>query len=601
MCGIAGIVSPRIGSLQGNLEKMRDAILERGPDGSGIKVYGTCGLVHTRLSIVDIAGGSQPMTTHDNRYTITFNGELYGYKDLKRSLDYPFKTDSDTEVVLALYVKHGASMLKFINGMFAFAIWDNKEKTLFCARDRFGEKPFYYAINQQREFSFSSSSRSLLESGIPTTNINSKAIGHFLQKLYVHPSESIYQDINTLQAGQYLIYTDSKLTVKSYWTMPSTDETVGLSEASEKLTYLLYESVKKQLVADVPLGAFLSGGLDSSTIVASAAKLCPQLTTLTYRMGGGLDEGDYARLVANQYQTNHIEMFDESYHLPDLMLKMAEVYDEPFADSSNIPTYLICKEARKHCKVVLTGDGADELFGGYTGRYRPLVYMNAVNNSSQVSKLAQFIAVKLINKIRPSQQLWQRSLGLQYSLTGKTVTDALDASYNFFSGSELSAFGFNKRTFEYPLALEGNVNDGLKIDASNYMPGDILVKTDKASMAHGLELRSPFLDKELAEFVISLPSNLKIDHERDKILLRNTYEHLWPKKVQGRSKQGFGSPVEKWLKSDEIKSMAHNYLANDKKIHSYVPSGLIDKYKNQSSYQTWALLNLSIWLEQASL
>lgn len=598
MCGIAGIISPRVGSLHVNLEKMRDAILERGPDGSGIKVSGICGLVHTRLSIVDIAGGAQPMSSEDNRYTITFNGELYGYKDLKRSLNYPFKTDSDTEVLLALYVKHGPSMLNFINGMFAFAIWDNLEKTLFCARDRFGEKPFYYSINKQKELAFSSSSRSLLESGVPSLNINTQAIGHFLQKLYVHPSESIYQDVKTLQPGQYLIYSGSELTVKSYWVMPRTDETVGLSEASEKLTYLLNESVKKQLVADVPLGAFLSGGLDSSTIVASAAKLTPKLTTLTYRMGGGLDEGDYAQLVSKQYKTNHIEMFDEAYHLPDLMLKMAEVYDEPFADSSNIPTYLICKEARKHCKVVLTGDGADELFGGYTGRYRPLVHMSAADKSSQVIKLAQFIAVKLMNKVRPSQQLWQRSLGLKYSLERKTVAEALDASYNFFSGAELLEFGFNNRAFDYPLDLEGNVNDGLKIDALNYMPGDILVKTDKASMANGLELRSPFLDKELAEFVISLPSNLKVDHERDKILLRNTYEHLWPKKVQGRGKQGFGSPVENWLKTSDMQCMTQTYLANDKKIHSHIPSGLIDKYKNQSSYQTWALLNLSIWLEQ---
>ncbi len=600
MCGIAGIVSPQINNLFKNLNAMKPGILSRGPDGDDTYMADGCGLVHTRLSIIDVEGGKQPMSSNDNRYTITFNGEIYGYLEHRKNLYYPFKTESDTEVLLALYIKYGPAMLDKITGMFAFAIWDNVEKTLFCARDRFGEKPFYYALNNQNDFIFSSSLKSIIATELIEPEIEPKSIYQYLNKLYVGPKETIYKNISTLLPGHSLLFCPTGLKIERYWNIPLTNESINLSDAREKFVSLLGTAVDGQMVADVPLAAFLSGGLDSSTITSIAAEKCPQLTTLTYRMQGEHDEGEYAKVVAQQYKTNHIEMFDESHYLPDLVLKMADVYDEPFADSSSIPTYLICKEAKKHSKVILTGDGADELLGGYTSRYNPLIHMLGANNSPHMAKLVQYLMLRVGNKIAPTDKKWQQSLGLKYSISNFSIGDALDKSYTFFNDFELEEFGIKRERDDVGFPLEGNMNDALKMDSLNYMPADILVKTDRASMANGVELRSPFLDKDLAEFVMSLPSNMKIDLKKDKILLREAFESKWPKKVQGRGKQGFGPPIERWLKNKDMKAMVESYLSPNMKINSYLPQELVQRYSTDNSHKTWALLNLSVWLEHAN-
>lgn len=598
MCGIAGIVSGRVSALSENLERMKDSIAHRGPDGEGILVKEGCALVHTRLSIVDLAGGSQPMSSHNGRYTITFNGEIYGFKKLRSTLNYVFESDSDTEVLLALYLEFGSAMLDHIKGMFAFAIWDDREKILFCARDRLGEKPFYYATTEQGDFVFASELSAIVESGLVTPTIDPDSIYHYLRKLYVDPGKTIYKNVSSLAPGNSLELSPSDLTVKRYWKFPSVKESVSLSAARDELVSLLDSAVSEQMVADVPLGAFLSGGLDSSTIVSSAVNHTSNLTTLTYRMAGGLDEGDYARSVANIYDTNHIEMWEEHHSLPDLILKMADVYDEPFADSSAIPTYLICEHARKHCKVVLTGDGADELFGGYVDRYRPIVHMLNGDRADKLQNITQFICYKVANKIYPSTNFWQRSVGADFNVTGKNVSEALDSTYGFFSHAELASFGMEKPLVLYDIDLDGTVNDALKIDSSNYMPGDILVKTDRASMANGLELRAPFLDRDVVEFVMSLPGDLKITSSRDKILLREAFESRWPKKVQGRGKQGFGAPVERWLETPAMRAMINDYLGDGTNIRAILPDGLVDKYRYEGGYKAWTLLTLAVWLEK---
>lgn len=598
MCGIAGIVSDNIQGLRPNLDAMRRAIAHRGPDGHGETIIGNCGLVHTRLSIVDLEGGKQPMCSDDERYTITFNGEIYGYKKLRDQLKYNFQTHSDTEVILALYKAYGKDMLDKLTGMYAFAIWDKVDGTLFCARDRFGEKPFYYAKGTDGSFIFASEVKSVVASGLTRQEIDPDSISHYLQKLYVHPSRSIYKDIVPLRPGNYLIYRDGTVTTGSYWDFPVAQSQISFSDAREKLVALLNRAIDDQLIADVPLGAFLSGGLDSSTVVAVSAGKVPQLTTLSYRIRGELDEGEYAKAVAERYGTRHIEMHEESHNLPDLMLRMAKVYDEPFGDSSNIPTYLICEQARRHCKVVLTGDGADELFGGYVTKYRSLIHMINNRNRSSLVNAADYLLTRVANKLRPTAAGWQRTFGLQLAVGNHSIASGLDRAYSFFEDDELRRHGLQKSTAsDAPINFDGTLNDALKIDLRNYMAGDILVKTDRASMANGIELRAPFLDRELTEFVISLPTSMKIDLQRDKKLLRDAFESQWPPKVQSRGKQGFGAPVEKWLAEPAIVRMTEEYLADGSRISSLIDPQLIRNHRAARSYKTWALLMLSIWLE----
>lgn len=597
MCGIAGIVSLDGASYRGALERMADALSHRGPDDWGQHVSEGIGLIHTRLSIVDLDGGHQPMASVDGRYIITFNGEIYGYKDIRRTLNYDFKTNSDTEVILALYMEFGADMMSYINGMFAFAIWDSVEKRLFCARDRFGEKPFYYSLVNGRTFVFASEIKSLLESRMIRPTIDERSLAHYLRTLYVHPFHSIYKEITTLKPGHYLEYKMGQIRETRYWEPPGTMPAITMTQAVEEIRERLVRAVERQLVADVPVGAFLSGGLDSSTVVAAAAKLKPDLMTLSYRFKSGLDEGVYAKAVADVYRTQHIELVEQDYDLLDIMKKLSEIYDEPFADSSSIPTYLICQEARKHCKVVLTGDGADELFGGYVWKYRPLFYQHAHGNKNIITQVALLILFKTLHRVTKRAAFAYISTGYQNNLKGRSLGEGMDDLYWFFSREEIHAMGISSPTYSEEGAPLQDLNDVFKSDLGNYMPGDILVKTDRASMASGLELRAPFLDKDLAEYVIGLPAALKFDSKRDKIALRETFADAWPALVRNRGKQGFGSPIGSWLSRPEMREAKAYYLSKERRIARLLDSKELERYRESNSSRAWALLTLSIWCE----
>lgn len=600
MCGIAGIVSGRIEDLRSSLAHMRDAISHRGPDGHGEFIQPGCGLLHTRLSIVDLAGGHQPMVSHDGRYAVTFNGEIYGFRQLRVGLDYEFRTQSDTEVILALYRRHGPDMLSRLPGMFAFAIWDNVERTLFCARDRFGEKPFFYAQSREGDFLFASEVKALLASGLVDDGIELESVSHYLRKLYVHPHSSIFRQVRPLRPGHSLLLRDGRTSVRRYWSYPRTAEGITPDDAREELTTKLEEAVDRQLVADVPIGAFLSGGLDSSTVVAAASKRVPQVTTLCYRIEGELDESEYARSVADLYSTRHIEMAEDRRDLPELLQAMASVYDEPFADSSNIPTWLICRQARQHCKVVLTGDGADELFGGYVEKYRGLLHMLGKRSRPRLANLADLAVSRVLARMSGADAWKLRAKGAGLALRTHTMAEALDSAYGFFDAADLASHGLpvSTRPADEGMHLDGSLNDAFKLDMDDYMAGDILVKTDRASMANGIELRAPFLDRDLAEFVISLPARMKIDMKGDKKLLREAYSRQWPRKVRTRAKQGFGAPVERWLATPAVRELTMSHLHRGSRLCSLIDPDLVVRYREGSSYRTWILLTLALWLER---
>ncbi|MGM0588347.1 MAG: asparagine synthase (glutamine-hydrolyzing) [Bacteroidota bacterium] len=605
MCGIAGIVAPNSYRYSTIVKKMTDSIRHRGPDGEGFKQLDGCYLGHRRLSIVDIDGGEQPMPSCDNQSWIVFNGEIYGYQDIKKRLsNYPYCTQSDTEVILALYKKYGEKLSQYLPGMFSFAIWDNQQRQLIAARDRFGEKPFYYAWGNNGEFIFASEIKAILATGLVQTTINEEALAHYLQYLYVAPNTSIYNEIQALPPAHQLIYQDGNLHIRRFWDFPVTNPDITEDEAIQTFRTLLANSVEKQLVADVPVGAFLSGGLDSTTVAYEASKKNFQLNTYAFGFGDEINELPYAKTASKAYKTDHHELDARDYKLPDLMYKMAEVYDEPFADSSCIPTYLIAKEASKQEKVILSGDGADELLGGYDFWYHYLASVEKDFNTQWLQHLPKSIihgfgqTTNLIGW-KTLENKFKRFL---FRSKFSHIVQVQRLVRQYFDKNELSELGVtSNRTIFNDLDVDDfdTLNDVLKNDMSSYMPGDILVKTDRASMANSLEIRAPFLDHELAEFCISLPSNFKFDESVTKKILRNAYKHEWPVSIRNRSKQGFGAPISNWLKAPDMQQLKNKImLDHNNKLFDLIDFKKAQKYSNRNNYQTWTLLVLGIWLEK---
>lgn len=624
MCGIAGIVAENSKRYEVRLRGMTEKLTHRGPDAEGFYFFENCALGHRRLSIIDLKTGDQPMTidnivsSQDPRFrfsagaldasklAVVFNGEIYGYKEIKKQLsDYKFQTTSDTEVILALYQKYGEEMMPYLPGMFAFALWDDREQKLFCARDRFGEKPFYYARGKNEEFIFASEIKAIIASGLINPVLDLKSIACYLKHLYIYPTRTTYRNVYILPAGHKLIWKNGKVKIERYWRLPAVDKKITLDEATSVFKDLLNKAVQRQLVADVPLGALLSGGLDSSTIVAIASKFKPKIKTFSFAFRDSINEAPFAREIAIKYDTDHIELFDDREDLGELLIKMQEIYDEPFGDSSNIPTYLISKLARRHTKVVLTGDGGDELFGGY-GWYKPFLYINSNGGAFLRSELARFVS-RALRRISGSNLLLQKVMGARFKKEFSSAIEVHLVGENVILSNkeigDLGLEGFDEKMSYQPGWQETNdLNDIFRCDLENYITGDILVKTDRASMANGLELRAPFLDIDFASFCVSLPYQLKVSKESDKIILRRAVGDLWTRSIGKRAKQGFGAPIAKWLNDKSVAALKEDYLRNPKrKIFDIISFGAVQSLSAKNNYKTWALLNLSLWLEYRAL
>jgi asparagine synthase (glutamine-hydrolysing) len=606
MCGIAGIVAPNARSYRDRLGKMIGALRTRGPDDSGIRDFGGCILGHTRLSIVDLETGQQPMLSADSGTGITFNGEIYGYKSIRSGISgYPFRTSSDTEVILALHRKYGAGLLPHLPGMFAFGLWDDRGKELLCARDRFGEKPLFYCYGPRGEFLFASEIKALLASGLVRPVLNRNAVVRYLISLYVHPHETIYGNIHALPPARFLLFRDGQTRLTRYWNPPPETAGLRMEDAVGRFEDLLDRAVARQLVADVEVGAFLSGGLDSSTVVAIARRHVDRIKTFSFGFEDSASELPFARQVAGMYGTEHIELGDEKVDVGELLWHMQEVYDEPFGDSSNIPTYLISKLARRHVKVVLTGDGGDELLGGYSYWYKPLLFMQSRERVHFLQKWLFRHAIRLGNRLGIPGDSWRhRLLGASYSGTFGTIAEAHISQTRYFTDAQVAAIWSGSESPVESLSVPGRyaggtVDDAMRMDLETYMPGDILVKIDRASMANGLELRAPFLDFEFAEFCISLPYQLKLDRRRDKRILAEAFGKDWPPGFYGRRKQGFGAPVSRWLSRESVRSLKETHLCNPKgKIFSLLSYDRTRAIVRQDDYQTWALLVLALWMDR---
>jgi asparagine synthase (glutamine-hydrolysing) len=577
----------------------------RGPDESGTYFFKNCALGHARLSIVDPITGQQPMLSPTEPVAITFNGEIYGYKSFRASLDgFPFRTTSDTEVILALYQRYREKMFSQLPGMFAFALWDNRRQQLLCARDRFGEKPFFYALGREGEFLFASEIKALLASGLVEPILNREAIAHYLKYLYVHPHKTVYQNIYTLPPAHFLLYRDGRESLERYWHLPDPRNDIGITEAAEELARLFDRAVSACLVADVPVGAFLSGGLDSSTVVAVASRHKARLKTFSFGFEDTASELPFARKVADLYETEHVELAGQETDVGTLLVAMQDAFDEPFADSSNIPTYLISKLARRHTKVALTGDGADELLAGYSSWYNPLLHMRTAGR--KYTDLAFFfcLGAKLARRagVRLDIAVQHKLAGMEYRRRYRSVLQAHAAQRQYFTDTEVEQFGLSpsgKKTASSAKHDCDTIDDALRMDIEDYLPGDILVKVDRASMANGLEVRAPFLDVDFASFCISLPYRLKINTEHGKLVLRRAMENLWPPSVRTRGKQGFGAPVNQWLTADSVAALKEEYL-NDcrQQLFSLLPFESTRSAANHNDYKTWILLVLALWMDK---
>lgn len=596
MCGIAGILSENIGTNFEIVTGMVQSIRHRGPNGQNVRQFSQACLGHARLSIIDLQNGTQPMSTLSDDVAITFNGEIYNYKEIKEQSSYDFKTSSDTEVLLALYLEQGTNFVPKLLGMFAFAIWDRRSNSIFCARDRFGEKPFFYALGKNNEFIFSSEIKAIISTGLVDCSLDEESLSHYLQRLYVPSDRTIYKNIHVLRPGHQLLASSGKITVKKYWTIPSLQD-ISFETATLQLKSLLKQAVERQMISDVEIGAFLSGGLDSSTIVSFMSQKSKGFKTFSFGLTGEKNELSFAKEVSQLYGTNHFELTEDGSGIADLILKMGNIYDEPFADSSNIPTYLISSFASRYVKVVLSGDGADELLGGYSFWYKPLSHI-----TESYSDLSYFGVrlLGLINRVTLKNKKFKNVVdGKSLHRKFGTIAESRINQNHYFSNEEIESLGIKPFHKKVEIPVSHTLNDALFIDTLDYLPGDILTKTDRASMANGLEIRSPFLDPNLAEFCLSLPASFKVDSNIDKKLLRASCSHLWPESIRNRRKQGFGADVKSWLNKSDVQLLIKEYLLNpNKKMFKKLNFDVVQSYAlGSQNYQTWALLNLSIWFE----
>ena len=619
MCGIAGFVSHDEHRDRREahevLARMCRVISHRGPDDQGTFVNRRVALGMRRLSIIDLAGGHQPMSGCDDALTIIFNGEIYNFRELQEQLEkrgHQFKTQSDTEVIVHAYEEFGAGCVNHLRGMFAFAIWDARKRELFIARDRAGKKPLYYAITSAGSFVFGSELKSLREYPEFRGEMNVEALDAYLTFGYVPDPLTIFRDVHKLPPGHYLTFKDGRVRVEQYWDFPHEQPPRNSARSEDdyldELRTLLDEAVRVRLIADVPLGAFLSGGVDSSAVVGLMARHTSQ-PVKTFSIGfreDSYDELKYTRVAAKHFQTDHHEFIVT----PDVCAIADELvwhFDEPFADSSAIPTYMVSKLAREHVKVVLSGDGGDELFAGYT-RYA------THRRRNRFSHVPHFIRHGLMQTF--SRRMPHAAIGRNFLY--QIASDPLDCyleQISIFSRLNkplLYTKDFQRQADSVALALFRDhasrvrspepLDALLYLDSKTYLPGDILTKVDRMSMAASLEARAPFLDHKLIDFVARIPASLKLRGRETKYILKRAVQGLVPNEILARPKMGFGLPVREWI-NRELRERIHETLTSQSALgrgyfEPHYIKVLLDEHergRRDHSAALWALFVLELW------
>jgi asparagine synthase (glutamine-hydrolysing) len=582
MCGIIGIVGDTHKISPETTNAMLATLSRRGPNDHGTLSFPHCILGHTRLSIIDLSSGHQPMKDNAHNIAITFNGEIYNYRELKKTLEgkgYRFSTASDTEVILKAYQEYGTECPKHLDGMFAFAIWDDEKQILFMARDRFGKKPLYYAYNSYGNLIFASEIKALLATGIEGV-IDKCAIDNYLQLMYIPPWKSVYENVRQLPPAHSAIYNRGHLNVTRYWTLPHRPITINYEDAKEETRRLLDEAVKKRmLAADVEVGSLLSGGVDSTIVSILASKyLNHPLKTFSLGYGDYINELPYAQQASDTIHSEHYTTQANGNMIEELE-KVIGYFDEPHADSSDFPQHLISQLASSKVKVALSGDGGDEIFMGYGWhtRHHHLSYRH-----NPFEKLCADYFHGRVRYTRVFSPL-ERMLLL---------------------GSPLSVNNdiFAQGAYAYRL---DDIDKITTFDLTTYLPGQLLTKVDRASMMHGLEMRAPFLDTALVEFVVNLPTEFKSSPKEYKIILKDILSEYMPRDFVYRRKQGFGAPVSKWLREENMRAYTLEKLGKHARIKDilnplavdYVVKGFFTKHNDRLGLKIWLLLCLELWLQ----
>ena len=623
MCGICGFISNK--KLDKNdLIEMNNVLAHRGPDDHGEEIYqlGTdlcVGFAQRRLAIMDLSEkGHQPMHSGNKRVSVVFNGEIYNFRELKKEIqDYPFRSDCDTEVILAAYLKWGIDFVDRVNGMFAIALLDRYDNSVYLIRDRIGKKPLYYYIQDENNIAFGSELKAIIECPLFQQEVNKEIVGRYLYRQYIAAPDTIYKNTYKLEPGSILKIQENSLKQYKYWDIARKykerkDEQIeDYDEAKNTLKKLIKGAVSRRLAADVPIGAFLSGGYDSSLVCAVAQELS-QNPVKTFSIGfyeEELNEAVYAKEIAKYIGVEHEELYITEQDMFSVLESIPVYYDEPFADSSQIPTMLVSQLAKTQVSVALSGDGGDELFGGY----KIYAHMYEAEKRKHMGKI-----LYMLGKIPGVKQssMWKKR-----KFVWRIVSDGNDAETRTQRGganvgviNDLLLDGGDRLYFEFESRYQEKRYDVTRmlLDMDTFLPDDILTKVDRASMRYALECRCPILDKEVIEYSFRLPIDFKSGHGNQKRILKDiTYEYL-PRGIMDRPKAGFSIPLDKWLRTalkEKIMDWTdREYLVRQGIFNADVLIGLIDSYmktgdlgpntgQNYSAY-IWAYFMFQQWYDK---
>ncbi len=616
MCGIVGKAGKKVVRDIELLRRMRDTMAHRGPDDAGDwwSEDGHVGLAMRRLSIIDLSpSGHQPMFDRDREIVIVFNGEIYNYRDLKKDLEakgHSFSTSSDTEVIIEAYREWNTDCVSHLNGMFAIAVYDIKRDIIFIARDRAGEKPLFYR-HEQNKFWFGSELKSIIADNSVERSLDYSSLEHYLTFGYVSGEKCILQGFNKLPPAHAMTYEleSDRLTIWQYWELPEQAQFEGIREEDllEELEQLLEDSVRRQLVADVPVGIMLSGGIDSSLVTAMASRVSSgkvKTFTVTFPGFGTFNEAPFAKIVADHFGTEHTELGAGSIQ-PQIMIDMARQYDEPIADSSMIPTYMVSSLIRRHATVALGGDGGDELFGGYL-HYSMI--LKALRRQRFLPPILRSVLKFPFESFLPPGFPYKDKAELFLSnaphdlVRNGSYFDGRDikrliSKYGSLSTSEQDRFSFNtsdKKVEKYSAFRRAAISDFL-----NYLPSDVLVKVDRASMLASLEVRAPFLDYSVVDFAFGkVPDYLKATETDRKILLKRLASRLLPADLNLNRKQGFSIPLGHWFKEGWGNFMIEVLLDPAQTLfdHKTISRLASLQYRGIFNYQRlYALTMLELW------
>lgn len=620
MCGIAGIFDPQGGHVTREaVEAMAVTLTHRGPDDGDVFVSGPVGLGHRRLSIIDVASGRQPMVSDDGRLALVFNGEIYNYRGLRDVLvdkGHRFKTSSDTEVILNAYREYGETCVQHLRGMFAFALWDGDKRKLVLARDRLGIKPLYYAWDGGR-LRFGSEIKAIIQDPGISRDIDPLALDEYLSYLYVPGPRSIFKSVRKLRPGHLLRVSSRGIEEKQYWDLLFHPVDGRSEEAcAEGLREKLRESVGLHLMSEVPLGAFLSGGVDSTAVVGTMAELMdrPVVTASIGFSDARFDESAYARLAAAHFRTEAFERTIEA-HAAELIDRLVWFYDEPFADSSMVPTYQVSEVARQRVTVALSGDGGDENFAGYR-RYRFDVLEN---------RLRAWIPAGIRRSVvGPLARVYPNPEWLPQPLRGKTLLTNLSRSAERGYFNTMTWCSAETKTHLYRPAFKRDVGgydaftvmeehfartrgwDPLSriqyVDFKTYLVDDILTKVDRASMAHGLEVRVPLLDHEFVEYAAAIPPRFHLQGGQGKALFKRALRDLVPRPILDRHKMGFGVPLAAWFRGELKGLFEERVLARSSFVSEWLDTDTIRGWWGQHqrgtrdyAFSLWSILILESW------